>query len=421
VMPCTVIVDGDLSDRMLDRTLNPKWKGTRIQALKNFPERMDLWETYGHLRGDSYREFEDGRISDEFYLKQQEEMDRGAVVMWDGLLDEDEHSAIQHCMNRFIDDPESFWSELQNDPRLAQDEGLRLQTAVQLAARVNGLDRFQVQSYSQAVTCYIDIQQKGLFYALAGWRADFTGSVIDYGTWPDQGRAYYSLHDMTKTLQKKYRNSGTDGAITSGLKDLVEHLQAGQYIREDDGAEMVLNLILIDTSWKTSVIRDFCRLMKSPGIVPAHGRYFGASTRPLADAKEGKSDRVGYYWRSSTIERITHVIFDTNFWKSFIHDRLSVPMGDPGSLFLFGDDDKRTHRLFAEHLIAEYRQRITNENTGRTVDEWKHPPAKPDNHFLDTLVGCAVGASVMGVNLEQAGGELKRRKKKKRKRRTGTM
>ncbi len=47
------------------------------------------------------------------------------------------------------------------------------------------------------------------------------------------------------------------------------------------------------------------------------------------------------------------------------------------------------HRLFAEHLTAEYR--------GRTVEEWKFPAHRPDNHWLDCVVGCAAAASMQGV------------------------
>jgi len=33
---------------------------------------------------------------------------------------------------------------------------------------------------------------------------------------------------------------------------------------------------------------------------------------------------------------VRHVLFDTNYWKSFVHARLAVPMGDPSCLSLFG-------------------------------------------------------------------------------------
>ena len=55
------------------------------------------------------------------------------------------------------------------------------------------------------------------------------------------------------------------------------------------------------------------------------------------------------------------------------------------------------HRLLAEHLTAEYRVRTSAK--GREVDEWKAKVGRPDNHWLDCLVGCAAAASVLGAVL----------------------
>jgi hypothetical protein len=71
-------------------------------------------------------------------------------------------------------------------------------------------------------------------------------------------------------------------------------------------------------------------------------------------------------------------------------------MGDRGCLSLFGEKPD-LHRLFAEHITAEYR--VKTEGRGRTVDEWKMRVAAVDNHWLDGLVGCAVAASIQGVIL----------------------
>jgi hypothetical protein len=49
------------------------------------------------------------------------------------------------------------------------------------------------------------------------------------------------------------------------------------------------------------------------------------------------------------------------------------------------------------YLTAEYF--IKTEGRSRTVDEWKARPQQPDNHWLDCLVGCAVGASMQGALL----------------------
>ncbi|MCK4340254.1 MAG: phage terminase large subunit family protein [Phycisphaerae bacterium] len=101
---------------------------------------------------------------------------------------------------------------------------------------------------------------------------------------------------------------------------------------------------------------------------------------------------------------VRHIVFDTNYWKSFTHARLAVPMGDPGCLSLFGRTGRAggvspadQHRLLAEHLTAEYR--VKTEGRGRTVDEWKLRVDGLDNHWLDCLVGVAVAASIQGAVL----------------------
>ena len=72
-------------------------------------------------------------------------------------------------------------------------------------------------------------------------------------------------------------------------------------------------------------------------------------------------------------------------------------LGAPkGCLSLYGDRADM-HRLFAEHITAEYRVKTTGR--GRTVDEWKQRPEREDNHWLDCLVGCSVAASMQGVVL----------------------
>lgn len=93
---------------------------------------------------------------------------------------------------------------------------------------------------------------------------------------------------------------------------------------------------------------------------------------------------------------VRHELFDTNYWKSFVHARLAVPMGDPGCLSLFGRSAER-HRLLAEHLTSEYR--VKTEGRGRTVDEWKLRADGLDNHWFDCLVGCAVAGSIQGTVL----------------------
>jgi len=125
---------------------------------------------------------------------------------------------------------------------------------------------------------------------------------------------------------------------------------------------------------------------------------------PPTDHFRRPGDRVRHNWRMPNVagkRAVRHVVYDTNFWKSFNHARLSVPMGDRGCLSLFGDSPDQ-HRLMTEHLTSEYR--VKTEGRGRTVDEWKQRPERGDNHWFDCLVGCAVAASIQGAVLEGTGG-----------------
>ena len=47
-----------------------------------------------------------------------------------------------------------------------------------------------------------------------------------------------------------------------------------------------------------------------------------------------------------------------------------------------------------------------------TVREWSVLPTKPDNHWLDCLVGCAVAASVLGVRVPGQGAKPVRKRKR---------
>ena len=159
---------------------------------------------------------------------------------------------------------------------------------------------------------------------------------------------------------------------------------------------------LVDANWgqSTDVVYQFCRQSPHASVlIPAHGRYVGASGRPFSEYRRKRGDRIGHHWRVPNVRgrrAVRHVLVDTNYWKSFVHARLATPMGDKGCLSLFGDGGE-AHRLLADHLTAEYR--VRTEARGRVVDEWKVRAGSPENHWFDCLVGCAVAASVDGAVL----------------------
>ncbi len=408
IMPCTVIRPSDMADNILSRDKHPEWNGERTKMVYSFPTDEKKWQRYGELRAESLRGHGDIHMATEFYVADRVAMDEGAIIAWPERFNHDEASAIQHAMNLRLQDEAAFFAEYQNEP-LPVDAGTDDElTADQIAGKVNRMQCGELPIGCNHLTMFVDVQASLLFYIVAAWEDDFTGYVVDYGTFPDQHRPYFTLRDARQTLAIATKASGLEGAIYAGLESLTATF-LGREWRRDDGAMLRIERCLIDANWgsSTDVVYQFCRQSAHAGIViPSHGRFVGASSQPFSEYKRKPGDRIGHNWRMPNVNgkrAVRHVVYDTNFWKSFTHARLAVPMGDRGCLSLFGDGPDQ-HRLLAEHITAEYR--IKTEGRGRTVDEWKLRPERSDNHWLDCLVGSAVAASIQGSTLAGTGGSV---------------
>jgi len=403
LMTLTVVRPDDMADRILDRQKHPQWQGQRTKMVYAFPANEKLWREYARLRADGQRHDRGVAEATGFYRANQDEMDAGTVIAWRERHNPDELSAIQHAMNLKLDQGEAaFWAEYQNQPLPDKADGEEMLAADVIAAKTNGMKRGEVPVGVNHLTMFIDVQGTLLFWLLCGWEDDFTGYLLDYGAYPDQKRSYFTLRDARKTLMGVHGGTGQEGAIHAGLEALTAQRLARRYHR-DDGAQMTIERCLIDANWgnSTDVVYQFCRQSSHGAVVmPSHGRYVGASSLPFGDYRPRKGDRVGLHWRVPGItgqRSVRHVLIDTNYWKSFIHARLAVAMGDPGCLSLFAPATGVDHRLLSEHLTAEYR--VKTSGRGRELDEWKLQTPGADNHWLDCLVGCAVAASMQGAVL----------------------
>ncbi|MAD80987.1 MAG: hypothetical protein CMJ50_09130 [Planctomycetaceae bacterium] len=402
IMPCTVIRPSDMADNILSRDKHPEWNGERTKMVYSFPTDEKLWQRYGEVRAESLRQHGDIRLATEFYAANQKAMDVGAIIAWPERRNHDEVSAIQHAVNLKLQDEAAFFAEYQNEPlpvAAGTDDEL---TADAIANKTNRMPRHAVPIACNHLTMFIDVQANLLFFVVTAWEDNFTGYVVDYGSFPDQKRPYFTLRDARNTLSLATKASGLEGAIYAGLERLTADYLSREWKR-DDGAMLRIERCLIDANWgsSTDVVSQFCRQSAHASVImPSHGRFVGASSQPFSEYQRRPGDRVGLNWRVPNVRgkrAVRHVVYDTNFWKSFVHSRLAVTMGDRGCLSLFGDSPDQ-HRLLAEHLSAEYR--VKTEGRGRTVDEWKMRPERGDNHWFDGLVGCAVAASMQGVSLQ---------------------
>jgi hypothetical protein len=403
IMPCTVIRPGDMADTILNRDKHPEWNGERTKLVYSFPSNEGLWKKYAELRAESLRRGGTGEEGTEYYRTNREAMDAGAVVAWSARHNPDELSAVQHAMNLRLRDEAAFFAEYQNEPLPAVVAMEGELTAEQIAGKLSRVPRVVVPVGCTKLTAFVDVQATLLYWVVAGWSEDFTGWVLDYGTFPDQQRAYFTLRDARLTLSAGTGIASVEGSIHTGLNTLTHSLLNRPW-RRPDGAELRVERCLIDANWgvSTDLVYEFCRLSQLAAILtPSHGRYVGAASLPFAEYRNQPGDRSGHNWRmpaATGARAIRHVVYDTNYWKSFVHARLAVPMGEKGCLALFGDRPD-THRSFADHLTSEYR--VKTEGRGRTVDEWKPRSSGGDNHWFDCVVGCAVAASMQGSGLPE--------------------
>ena len=403
IMPCTIIRPGDMADIILNRNTHPDWNGEKTRMVYRFPTNMKLWEEYAEIRAEALRTEGNFQKATEFYLANREAMDAGAEVSWEARFNHDEVSALQHAMNLKFQDEAAFQSEYQNDPLPDDTADDSLLSVDEICAKINGLARRRVPLKCDRLTMFVDVQKALLFYVVIAWAEDFTGAVIDYGSWPDQHRHEYSLADANPSIQTLFPKAGFEGALYAALSALTDECLGREWERED-GAVLKIERALVDANWgqSTDVVYQFCRQSSHAGVIlPSHGRYVGASSKPMTEYRKQQGDRLGFNWIIPNVagkRAIRHVIYDTNYWKSFIHARLAVPVGDKGPLTLYGRIPG-AHQLFAEHLTAEYR--VKTQGRGRTVDEWKLKPQSHDNHFLDCVAGCAVCGSMLGASLPE--------------------
>ncbi len=405
IMPCTIIRPGDMADIILNRQTHPDWNGERTKMVYEFPKNMKLWEKYAEIRAEALREEGNFRRATEFYEAHRAEMDEGAKVSWEARYNHDEISALQHAMNLKFQDEIAFAAEYQNDPLPEDTGGEEILSIDAICAKINGLPHNKVPLACDRITLFIDVQKALLFYVVTAWAGNFTGSVIDYGSWPDQHRREFSLADANPTIQSEFPRAGLEGGLYAALTALTDDLLGREWERED-GAVLKIERALIDANWgqSTDLVYEFCRESRFAGVVlPSHGRYVGASSKPMTEYRKQPGDRLGFNWMMPSVAKkraVRHVIYDSNFWKSFVHARLAVAIGDKGSLTLYGRIPG-VHQLLAEHLTAEYR--VKTSGRGRTVDEWKLKPEHHDNHWLDCLAGCAVCGSMLGCTLPEFG------------------
>jgi hypothetical protein len=404
VMPCTIIRHGDLSSRILNRKLNPEWHGVIGKALESMPERMDLWDQYNSIRVASLNRDNTIGPATEFYLKHRAEMDRGTAATWEEDFRPGEVSAIQHCMNEYYRDRDYFFAEMQNSPLQALDLVRQLQRD-ELIERTNFMPRGIAPDDTEVTTAFVDVHQDIQYWMVCAWRQNFSGQIMAYGTFPDQKSSYFDQRnvDFKMGAVKGYRGKSLETQIEMALIEIFQAIDV-EWTTES-GQVARLRMGLVDANWhkSTAVVHKFAATSAWRGkIFGSHGRGISAAQKPIEAWRKEKKDVFGPDWtipwdRGDHPWR--HVVFDANVWKNHVAEFLMADADGAASLALHHPEQQYDHRLLVDHFVSETRE--PKIGPFRTVDIWDLPSNRPDNHWFDCLVGCAVAASICGIRIPQ--------------------
>lgn len=390
--PVTVIRVNDMADQILDKDAHPEWDGLRTKLLYGEAKHKDLLEIYWDLRAEEMRQTGGGPLpqTTEFYLENQDKIEAGFQAAWPERKNDDEISAIQHCLNLIQDrGKDVFDAEFQNDPQ-AENSGDEWHLPQdKIVAKINGLDRRVVPLWATKLTAFCDIQQRLLYWMVCAFGDNGRGAIIDYGAWPEQKQAEFNYHDIRNTLGKKYAKRGIKGAIMAGLEDLVVHLVERDWLKEDRTPTRITAMGIDSGNW-TKDVHEFVRTSKHAGILyPTKGKGMGADRKPISEWAKKPNEQIGEEWilapQPKHASRL--ITYDTNYYKHQLFLKLSTPLGEPEDLSLWGHDPKFTHRMVAAHFHAET---FVKTESDRTVYVFSDKPSRPDNHLLDCAVGCLV-------------------------------
>lgn len=395
IMACTVIEADDLSDQILS-----EWQSIRAKALYTLPaEHNGLWKEYIDLYRASQKHGDQVKDCNEFYLKNRERLDRGAVVGNPYRLNEVEISALQSCYNFLSKYGErSFWSELQNSPKETTSSIFEIKPSI-VSSRINHIPRYEMPPECNFLVIYADLNYIGLNYVVTAFKNDMTAYVIDADKHP-QGRSVLidSTEEETTTGAQK---------ISRGILDFVSLIYKQKRYTKN-GVRVMPNRILIDANFMTSTVHSTVKALQRSRypVICDRGRSYKQYKPARQDKLIGKEGNNLFVQKGIQGEEIVH---NSDYWRMVTQKAFLLSPGQPGSISLWGDKSS-IHEDISYEICSE---KLVKYSAQLNMYEW-HKQVNERNDKLDALVGCYVGASSLGGSI--TGGERMWRQRKQVKR-----
>lgn len=451
LMPCTVIMEGDVADTYVDPAKRPDYNGERCKLVESWPtgisdneitmdtDEAKAWNEYINLRTRSMRLYGDIRLATEFYRLNQPLMDKGFHVTWADRVvrskTADDHngtiSAQQTAMELRLKSPTTFASEYQNIGRSIEVGSVTIISAESLRNKQIGLPRGHIPVTSTAVAAHIDVQDELLYWAVAAADYEFTGVIADYGTWPkthallftrEQANSwnlissgFFREHpEYLKDAQTNRRGrlkAPEEAKMYWAINQLLDELLAVRLTKhEENPVSVPIDIIGIDGRFHTDTIKQIVRERRDPRIHVCFGNQVPITNKQY-DEYERTPGWVFEDQRNPTVERVKWIYrigkdffpyfsMDADLLKDFLFARLGTATGSPGSISMF-KADPNVHLNFSQHVCdTEYPEEISAK--GINKNSWIIREGRPSNEYLDISYNLMALLSYLGCCVKTA-------------------
>lgn len=381
-----------LSFRYTDPKQKPAYAGERIRAIDVWPAAVELRDKYIEMRKEDMQADPpdiEARQAHAFYVENQEEIERGAVLSDEDWFDATiladgsvrEISAIQHVYNIIADRGWDYvLTELQNDPPAGEtDETDRLTqfvvrgSAAGFSGRMTGLPPGQVPVDSLCLTAFVDINDAFLTWEVNAWLDKRRRVVVEYGKTPTDSRSVVGL----------------DEAVRRALDDVSKHFQHCGY-------QLDVSLVDSGDGRLTDTVYKWVKQAGGPWYASKGDGRFSVAKNPK------NAQRVALHLHFTPVPAMAPkqlVVMDSNYWKKETHEALKISPLDkagehaPGAVRLPGVDPHK-HTEFAEEVTAE--QFVREYVDGKGMKEgWVS--VRKANHWFDTHYGNRAALAVAEV------------------------
>ncbi len=387
-MTCTVIEPNDLAEKYLDRKIHGDWNGTRIPMIIDFPDEVDgMWEEYRIRYMKALRE---ERLPDdafEYYVENREAMDAGSKVYWDDRKLKADISALQHAMHLRFQRGNQFLSEFQNEP-VTRYAGKPYQIdTIAVMEKCNGRARRDAPDDALMIVSMTDINHSGLNTVVVAATNDAVRYVVDYQTYPGEGKVLYDP-------SRKKKNDSDALAIARALDVHIPDVGSARYHR---GGKLVApDLVLIDCgNWMDLVFRwchSNAHKVKASRVFPSRGRADSQYRPSQLVGKPGDGWHVADWKNRGRV-----LVHNADQWRMRSQQSFLVPNAVPGTVSLFGkvpSFHKRIADEICSEILSEY---IELTDGGNTMYKWTRKIGVA-NDLLDSVVGAFVGLSYLGAS-----------------------